>query len=120
MTKPGKTGIRRILQAIGFALKGLRACWRNEVAFRQEVAGMVVLVPAAFYFGDSSLEIALLLFVCMLVLIVELLNSGIEAVVDRVGHEYHELSGQAKDIGAAAVLLSLCTLGVTWGLVLFF
>jgi diacylglycerol kinase (ATP) len=120
MAKPGQTGIMRINSALGYAMKGLGACWRNEAAFRQEVLGMVVLVPAAFYFGESGVEIALLLLACALVLIVEILNSGLEAVVDRIGHEHHELSGRAKDLGAAAVLLSLLALGLTWGLVLFF
>jgi diacylglycerol kinase (ATP) len=118
--KPGKTGLIRILHALGYAFKGLQSCWRHEAAFRQEVLGMVVLVPAAFYVGDTGLEIALLLATCVLVLIVEVLNSGIEAVVDRIGHEHHELSGRAKDLGAAAVLLSLMMLGITWGLVLFY
>lgn len=118
--KPGKTGIIRIIDAFGYAVKGLQSCWRHEAAFRQEVLGLIVLVPAAFYIGDSGLEIALLLATCALVLIVEILNSGIEAVVDRIGHEHHDLSGRAKDLGAAAVLLSLITLGITWGLVIFY
>jgi diacylglycerol kinase (ATP) len=118
--KPGKTGVIRIAHALGYAFKGLQACWRFEAAFRQEVLGMVVLVPAAFYVGDNGVEVALLLATCVLVLIVEILNSAIEAVVDRIGHEHHELSGRAKDLGAAAVLLSLVMLGTTWALVLFF
>ena len=118
--KPGKTGITRMIHALGYAFKGLQSGWRHEAAFRQEVLGMVVLVPAAFYVGDSGLEIALLLATCVLVLIVEILNSAIEAVVDRIGHEHHDLSGRAKDLGAAAVLLSLIALGVTWTLVVFY
>ncbi len=118
--KPGKTGVTRIVHALGYALKGLRSCWRHEAAFRQETLGMIVLVPAAFYVGESGAEIALLLGTCVLLLIVEILNSAIEAVVDRIGHEHHELSGRAKDLGAAAVLLSLVMLGVTWALVLFY
>jgi diacylglycerol kinase (ATP) len=118
--KPGKTGVVRIIHALGYALKGLQACWKHEAAFRQEVLGMVVLVPAAFYIGESGLEIAVLLATCALVLIVEILNSGIEAVVDRIGHEHHDLSGRAKDLGAAAVLLSITTLAITWALVIFY
>jgi len=118
--KPGKTGFTRITHAVGFAVNGLQACWRFEAAFRQEVLGMVVLVPAAFYVGDSGVEIALLLATCIVVLIAEILNSAVEAVVDRIGPEHHALSGRAKDLGAAAVLLSLVMLGLTWTLVFFY
>jgi diacylglycerol kinase (ATP) len=118
--KPGKTGLIRIIHAVGYALKGLQSCWRHEAAFRQEVLGMVVLVPAAFYVGETAVETALLIATCVIVLIVEILNSAIEAVVDRIGHEHHELSGRAKDLGAAAVLLSLVMLGATWTLVFFY
>jgi diacylglycerol kinase (ATP) len=120
MAKPGETGIKRIISATGYSLKGFAACWRNEAAFRQELAGGLVLVPLAFYLGDNGIEIALMIFTCMLVLIVELLNSSVEAAIDRIGPEYHALSGQAKDIGSAAVMLSIGTLVVTWGLVLFY
>jgi diacylglycerol kinase (ATP) len=120
MAKPGETGIKRIISACGYSIKGLSSCWRNEAAFRQEVMAMVVLVPLAFYLGDSGLEIALMLFTCMLVLIVEVLNSSVEAVVDRIGHEHHDLSGLAKDLGSAAVMLSIMTLTITWALVLLY
>jgi diacylglycerol kinase (ATP) len=119
MAKPGKTGVVRVANAFGYALQGLKSCWRHEAAFRQEVLALVVFVPAAFYVGESAVEIALLLATCVVVLIVEILNSALEAVVDRIGHEHHELSGRAKDLGAAAVLLSLVMAGLTWGLVLF-
>jgi diacylglycerol kinase (ATP) len=118
MAKPGETGLRRIVSACGYSLQGLRACWRSEAAFRQEVLAAVVLVPLAFVLGDTGVEIALLLGTCLLVLIVEVLNSSIEAVVDRIGHEHHDLSGMAKDLGSAAVMLSILTLVTTWGLVL--
>lgn len=120
MAKPGETGIKRIISATGYSLKGLASCWHNEAAFRQEVAGSIVLVPLAFYLGDSSIEVALMVLTCMLVLIVELLNSSVEAAIDRIGPEYHDLSGRAKDIGSAAVLLSIGTLIITWGLVLLY
>ncbi len=120
MAKPGETGIKRIISATGYSIKGLASCWRSEAAFRQEVALTVVLVPLAFYLGDTGVEIALMILTCMLVLIVELLNSSVEAVVDRIGPEYHDLSGQAKDIGSAAVMVSLGTLVVTWALVLLY
>ena len=118
MAKPGATGIARIISATEYSLKGLKACWKAEAAFRQEAMACVILVPLAFYLGDTSVEIALMILTCMLVLIVELLNSSIEAVVDRIGPEYHALSGQAKDIGSAAVMISIGTLIVTWSLLL--
>ncbi|MES2625477.1 MAG: diacylglycerol kinase [Pseudomonadota bacterium] len=120
MAKPGEIGIKRIISASGYSLKGLVSCWQMEAAFRQEVAGAVVLIPLALYLGDGGVEKAVLIACCMLVLVVELLNSGIEAVVDRIGHEYHELSGLAKDIGSAAVMLSILTLVGCWVLVLLF
>lgn len=120
MAKPGATGFRRIVAALGYALQGLRSCWRNEAAFRQEVVAGLLVVPLALYFGESGVEKAVLLGSWLLVLIVEVLNSSIEAVVDRIGHEYHELSGLAKDLGALAVLLSLVAAAVTWTLVLCF
>ena len=87
MAKPGETGIKRIISATGYSLKGFAACWRSEAAFRQEVAGSVVLVPLAFYLGDTGIEIALMVLTCMLVMIVELLNSSVEAAIDRIGVE---------------------------------
>ena len=120
MAKPGETGIKRIISAAGYSWQGLRACWRMEAAFRQEVSLSLILIPLGLYLGEGGVEKAMLVSVCFLVMIVEVLNSAIEAVVDRVGHERHELSGLAKDLGSAAVFLSLLTLGLTWLLVLFF
>jgi len=120
MAKPGETGLRRIISAAGYSLKGLRSCWKNEAAFRQEVMAGVVMFPLSLYLGNSGLEKALLVGSLMLVLIVEILNSGIEAVVDRIGHEHHDLSGLAKDLGSAAVMLSLFNVALIWALVLFF
>jgi diacylglycerol kinase (ATP) len=116
MGKPGNTGLRRIINATLFSMAGFRAAWRDEAAFRQEALLCVVLVPTGFWLGQTAVERALLIGSCLLVLIVELLNSGIEAVVDRVGAEHHRLSGQAKDLGSAAVLLSLVLVLVIWGL----
>lgn len=118
MAKPGETGLKRILSAAGYSAKGLRSCWRNEAAFRQEVMACLLLVPLALWLGDSGLEQAVLIAVLLLVLIVEVLNSSLEAVVDRIGHEHHELSGLAKDQGSAAVMLSLVTAALVWGLIL--
>lgn len=117
MGKPGNTGLRRIVNATFFSLAGLRAAWRDESAFRQELLLCVVLLPTGVWLGQTAVERALLIGSCMIVLIVELLNSGIEAVVDRVGAEHHRLSGQAKDLGSAAVFLSLLLVLVVWGLI---
>lgn len=118
MAKPGETGLKRVLSAAGYSAKGLRSCWRNEAAFRQEVLACIVLVPLALWLGNGGLEKAILIGVLLLVLIVEVLNSSIEAVVDRIGHEHHELSGLAKDQGSAAVMLSLLNVAIVWALVL--
>jgi diacylglycerol kinase (ATP) len=113
----GLTGIRRVVSATFNSFAGLRAAWRNEAAFRQECALTAVLVPTAFWVGETVVEYVLLLGSVLLVLIVELLNSAVEATVDRIGKEHHTLSGQAKDLGSAAVFLSLVLTTVTWGLI---
>ncbi len=117
--KPGHTGVRRIIKAFGFSMQGLRAAYRNESAFRQESWLFIVLFPVAFWLGQSVVEIALLVGSLFLVLVTELLNSAIESVVDRIGSEPHELSGRAKDIGSAAVFVSLMNVLVIWGLVVW-
>jgi diacylglycerol kinase (ATP) len=117
MGKPGNTGLRRIVNATSFSFAGLRAAWRDEAAFRQEALLCVVLVPTGVWLGQTAVERALLIGSCLLVLIVELLNSGLEAIVDRVGLEPHRLSGQAKDLGSAAVFMSLLLTLVVWGLI---
>lgn len=115
--KPGNTGIGRIIRAAKYSSQGLAAAWRHEAAFRQELALTLVLLPAAMWLGQSALERVLLIGVCVLVLIVELLNSAIEAAVDRHGDEHHNLSGQAKDMGSAAVLLSLLLVALVWSVI---
>lgn len=112
-------GFERILKATVYSWQGLRAAFHNEAAFRQEVMLSLILVPLALWLGDSGIERTLLIGALLLVLIVELLNTGIEIVVDRLGGEMHELSGRAKDVGSAAVFLSLINVLVVWGLVLF-
>jgi len=108
---------QRWLRAFSYSVAGLRACWRKEAAFRQETAFAVFMIPGAFWLGTSAVERILLVGSVLVVLIVELVNSAIEAVVDRVGTEPHSLSGFAKDLGSAAVLLSLVVAWLTWGLI---
>jgi len=117
VAKPDNTGIRRILRATGFSAQGLRSAWQHEAAFRQEVVLLVILIPIALWLGETVLLQALLIGVCLFVLIVELFNSAIEAAIDRHGDEHHELSGRAKDMGSAAVMVSLAIVLLTWGAV---
>jgi diacylglycerol kinase (ATP) len=121
MTHPmkGRTGLQRILNATGYSIAGLRAAYLGESAFRQEVWLCVVLVPAAFWLGDDWVQTALLAASAGLVLVVELLNSGIEAVVDRISYDHHDLSKRAKDIASAAVFLSLLICGGIWAAALW-
>lgn len=119
MGKPGATGITRIIHAIKYSYQGLIAAFRNESAFRQELALTLILVPVAVLLGNTNVERALMIGSLLIVLIVELLNSGLESIVDRVGSEPHELSGRAKDIGSAAVFISLVNVLVIWGIILF-
>lgn len=112
-----RTGWRRIWAAAGYSIQGLRAAWINEAAFRQELLIVLPLTPLAFWLGTTATQRALLIFSLLVVLITELLNSAIEATVDRVGSEYHELSGRAKNMGSAAVMIALITAGAVWVLV---
>ena len=114
----GKTGLRRLLNATRYSAEGLRAAFRHEDAFRQEVIAAVLLLPLALWLGNSGVERALLVFSVLLVLIVELLNSAVEATVDRISLENHALAKRAKDIGSAAVMVSLLNLLLMWALVL--
>lgn len=111
-------GLRRIWNAAIYSIAGIRATWKNEAAFRQELILCVFLVPAALWVGHTAVERALLIGSCLLVLIVELLNSAIEAVVDRIGADMHKLSGRAKDMGSAAVFISLWMTVICWGLII--
>jgi len=113
--KSPHTGLSRIWYALGYSWKGFQASWQHEAAFRQELVLCLLLLPVAFWLGQTVLEVVLLIAVLLLVLIVELLNSAIESVVDRTGDEYHELSGRAKDQGSAAVLLALVVAILVWG-----
>ncbi len=115
MAKTGITGLKRIINASKYSWLGLKAAFNHEAAFRQELLLTLVLVPAAIYLGKTLFEIAILLSTLVLVLIVELINSAIEAIVDRISDEHHELSGRAKDLGSAAVLLALLLMSICWG-----
>ena len=108
-----RTGLNRIWHAAGYSLQGLRAGW-YEPAFRQEAMASIVLLPASFWLGRGWVEVALLAGSVLLVMIVELLNTGIETAIDRIGPEWHGLSKRAKDMGSAAVLLSLVLCGGIW------
>jgi diacylglycerol kinase (ATP) len=110
----GRTGIDRIVRAAGHSASGLRLAYLGESAFRQEVWLAAVLLPASFWLGDGWVQVALLAGSVLLVLIVELLNSGIETVVDRISYDWHELSKRAKDLGSAAVMLSLVLCAGIW------
>lgn len=113
-TESTHIGLKRIFYAAGYSWLGLKATWREEAAFRQEVVLFLLLFPWAFMLGDTLVEWAVLIGVLVLVLIVEILNSAIESIVDRIGSEKHELSGRAKDQGSAAVLISLIFAGAVW------
>ncbi len=106
--------MERIFKAAGYSLAGIKAAWRMEAAFRQEVVLFLFLAPLGFWLGETGVERALLIGVLLQVLIVELINSGLEAVVDRVGPEIHPMSKTAKDVGSAAVLLCLVNVVVVW------
>lgn len=111
---PKRTGLSRVAHALGYSWKGLQAGWQ-EPAFRQEALLSVVMLPSAWLLGNGWLEVAVLCGSVIFVLVVELLNTAIESVVDRVGPQWHELAGRAKDMGSAAVLLSLLGCGLVWG-----
>jgi diacylglycerol kinase (ATP) len=112
------TGITRLLRAFGYSFQGFRHTWREEAAFRQEVALSLLVMPAGLYLGRSGVERALLVSPMLMILVVEMLNSAVEAVVDRSGTERHPLAGMAKDMGSAAVMLSFALLGTVWLLIL--
>lgn len=114
----GKTGVRRVLNALRYSMDGLRAAYTGEDAFRQEVLLAAALIPLALWLPVSGLGKALMIASVLLVLAVELINSAIEAVVDRVSLDRHALSKRAKDLGSAAVLLALINVGAVWGCVI--
>jgi diacylglycerol kinase (ATP) len=114
MNKPNGSGLSRIAKAGMCSIQGLKAVYTNEAAFRQELLGAMVLTPLAFWLGKTPLGVSLMLATLVLVLLVEVLNSAIEAIVDRIGLEQHELSGRAKDMGSLAVTLAIIVGGIVW------
>lgn len=118
MAFSGNSGFTRLIKASRYSWQGLRAAYRNEAAFRQELWVSLVLIPAGIWLGQNGVEKALLVGTVMLLPLVEILNSSIEAVVDRIGDEQHELAGRAKDMGSAAVAIAIVLLLVVWFLVL--
>ncbi len=116
--KPGNKGLYRVYKTGIYSMQGIKAAWKHEAAFRQEVILMLLLTPAAFIVGAGLTQQLLLLVLAWLVVIVEILNSAVEAVVDRFGGEMHDLSGRAKDMGSAAVFITLVLNAVVWGAVI--
>jgi diacylglycerol kinase (ATP) len=114
----GKTGFKRVMNAAGYSWAGLRAAFKHEDAFRQEVFLALLLIPLALYLGETGIERALMIAAVLGVLIVELLNSAVEAAVDRISLEHHQLIKRAKDMGSAAVMIALANVIVVWALVL--
>lgn len=112
--KSTNTGFTHLFNATRFSMRGLREAFRRESAFRQELALLLILIPAGVWLATSVVQFALLIAVCLLVLVVELLNSGIEAAIDRIGLGHHEISGLAKDYGSAAVMVSLVLAALVW------
>lgn len=112
-------GPRQIWRALQWSLKGLRSAWRHEASFRLEAYFFVVLFPLGLWLGDGAIEKVLLSGCLLLVLSMELINSAVEAVVDKVSPEFHELAGRAKDMGSAAVLLLMCNVALCWALILW-
>ena len=114
----GKTGLRRLMNAFSYSIAGTMAAFKHEDAFRQEVFLAVVLTPVALYFGETAIDQALMISSLLFIIIVELLNSSIEATVDRISVKHHKLAKRAKDIGSAAVFFSLINAAVIWFLLL--
>ena len=114
----GKSGLKRILNATGYSISGFKAAYKNEAAFRQIVLINIILIPVRFFLDVSRSEHVLLIIVCLFAMIVELFNSAIEAVVDRVSLEKHQLSKNAKDMGSAAQFVALSIIAITWLIIL--
>ncbi len=112
-------GFKRLVNAFYYSLAGFKAAWKNEEAFRQEILAGIVIVPAGLFLGSTGTQRAILILSYFIIPLVELLNTAVEATVDRVGMEKHELSGRAKDLGSASVFLSICVAAIVWLLVVW-
>lgn len=119
MAKEKNRGVKRIINAFRYTFTGLKAAWVHEEAFRQEIILLIVVIPLGIWIGASGTQRAILIGFYLNIPLMELLNSSIEAIVDRVGEEHHVLSGRAKDLGSAAVFLSICIAVITWGIIAF-
>ncbi|MDR6795753.1 diacylglycerol kinase [Acinetobacter calcoaceticus] len=115
----GKSGLKRILNATAYSISGFKAAYKNEAAFRQIVLINLILIPVSFFLDVTRSEHVLMIIVCLFAMIVELFNSAIEAVVDRVSLEKHQLSKNAKDMGSAAQFVALSIIAITWLFILF-
>ena len=112
-----KRGLKRLVDAFFYSIAGFKAAWKNEEAFRQEILAGIIIVPSGFFLGTTGTQRAMLIGSFLLIPLVELLNTAVEATVDRFGTERHELSGRAKDIGSASVFLSICIAAIVWVLI---
>lgn len=112
-----KRGLKRLVDAFFYSIAGFKAAWKNEEAFRQEIMAGIIIVPSGFFLGTTGTQRAMLIGSFLLIPLVELLNTAVEATVDRFGTERHELSGRAKDIGSASVFLSICIAAIVWVLI---
>lgn len=119
MAGSNNLGFKRLINAFGFSMQGFKAAYKHEEAFRQEVFVLVLAIPLGIWLGENAVEVILLIGSVLLLLVVELLNSAVEATVDRFGGEQHELSGRAKDMGSAAVLVMSVLAAMTWLLIIF-
>ena len=119
MGKTKESVLRHIGRAFIWSASGIKSAWKNELAFRTEAIVIIILMPLGMWLGNSAAERALLIASSVLILIIELLNSAIEAVVDRIGPEHHELSGRAKDMGSAAAFFAMVTAGIVWALIAY-
>lgn len=115
--KPGKTGFTRLIDATGYSMQGFKAAWQNEAAFRQELIAVIILAPVAYFIARDITQFLLLTVPLLILLIAELVNSALEAVVDRIGDEPHELSGRAKDMGSSVVFVALLLAFISWLLI---
>jgi len=112
-------GIDRLIKAFWYSIDGLKAAWKNEEAFRLEIIAGVFVIPAGLWLGTTATQRALLIGIYLIILVTELINSAIETIVDRLGPEHHPLSGRAKDLGSAAVFISLCAGVIVWGIIAY-